>query len=123
MEIRGKTEEIMRNSIEAKTRVSSRTIRLRSFVATSTRIHESSRYRRVGARKRAQSPFHFARLLAERYWPAGRVVLQLSVATAVMTHNESVALVISGLAMMAEIAQDRLQWPPDAKTAISSRSN
>lgn len=107
MVIRGEEEETMSGSIDAVIRISSRTIRLGSFIATSTRIHKSARYRHVGARDRTPSPVHCARLWAERCWPAGRVVLQLSVAAAMITQYESVALAISGIAMIAEIAQDR----------------
>ncbi|HKR50188.1 MAG TPA: hypothetical protein VJT72_11505 [Pseudonocardiaceae bacterium] len=73
----------------------------------STRIHKSARYHHVGARDRTPSSVHCARLWAERYWPAGRVVLQLSAAAAMITQKESIALAIGGIAMMAEIAQDR----------------
>lgn len=107
MVIRGNEEETMPGSIDAVIRISSRTIRLGSFVAASTRIHELVRYRHVGARDRTPSPVHFARLWAERCWPAGRVVLQLSAAAAMTTQYESIAILISGIAMMAEIAQDR----------------
>lgn len=107
MVIRGKADEIVPGSIDAEVRVSSTTIRLGSFVTGSTRIHKSARYHHVGARDRARSPVHPAQLWAERYWPAGRVVLQLSAAAAMIIQKESVALAISGIAMMAEIAQDR----------------
>jgi hypothetical protein len=107
MVIRGKEEKSMPGAIDAAIRINSRTIRLGSFVAASTRIHKSARYHHVGARDRTPSPVHCARLWAERYWPAGRVVLQLSAAVAMITQKESVALAISGIAMMAEIAQDR----------------
>ena len=107
MVIRGKEEETMPGSIDAVIRINSRTIRLGSFVAASTRIHKSAHYHHVGARDRTPSPAHFARRWAERYWPAGRVVLQLSAAAAMIIQKESVALAISGIAMMAEIAQDR----------------
>jgi hypothetical protein len=107
MVIRDKEEEAMPGSIDAVIKISSRTIRLGSFVTASTRIHELVRYRHAEARERTPSPVHFARLWAERYWPAGRVVLQLSAAAAMITQKEGVALAINGIAMMAEIAQDR----------------
>jgi hypothetical protein len=107
MVIRGKEEETMPGSIDAVIKISSRTIRLGSFVAASTRIHKSARDHHVGTQDRTPSSVHCARLWAERCWPAGRVVLQLSVAAAMITQYESVALAISGIAMMAEIAQDR----------------
>ena len=107
MVIRGKEEETMLGSIDAVIRISSRTIRLGSFVTASTRIHELVRYRHGGAPDRTPSPVHCARLWAEQYWPAGRVVLQLSAAAAMITQYESIALLMSGIAMMAEIAQDR----------------
>lgn len=107
MVIRGKEEETMPGSVDAVMRISSRTIQLGSFVAVSTRIHKSARYHHVRARDRTPSPFHFARLRAERYWPVGRVVLQLTAAAAMITQYESIALSISGIAMIAEIAQDR----------------
>jgi hypothetical protein len=107
MVIREKEEETMPGSIDAVIRISSRTIRLGSFAAASTRIHKSTRYHHVGARDYTPSPAHFTRLWAERFWPAGRVVLQLSAAAAMIIQKESVALAISGIAMMAEIAQDR----------------
>jgi hypothetical protein len=107
MEIRGKEEKTMPAAIDAVLRISSRTIRLGSFGAASTKIRKSARYQRVGAQGRTPSPAHFARLWAERCWPAGRVVLQLSAAVAMITQHENIALSISGIAMMAEIAQDR----------------
>lgn len=107
MVIRGKEEEARPGSIDAVIRISSRTIRLGSFIAANTRIHKSTRYHHVGVRDDTPSPVHFARLCAERFWPVGRVVLQLSAAAAMIIQNESVALAISGIAMMAEIAQDR----------------
>ena len=107
MVIRGKADETMPGSINAEVRVSSRIIRLGSFVAASTRIRKSARYHRVGARDRTPSAVHFARLQAERCWPVGRVLLQLSAAAAMITQQEGVALAISGIAMIAEIAQDR----------------
>lgn len=108
MVIRGEAEETIPGSIDTEVRVSSRIIRLGSFVAASIRIHKSARYHYSGARDRARSHVYFARLRAERYWPVGRVVLQLSAAAAMITQKESIALAISGMAMMAEIAQDRL---------------
>jgi hypothetical protein len=51
--------------------------------------------------------FPLSRLWTQQYWAAGRVVLQLSAAAAMMTHNEGITLLISGIAMMAETAQDR----------------
>ncbi|PZS22587.1 MAG: hypothetical protein DLM61_25725 [Pseudonocardiales bacterium] len=107
MVIRGEREEVMPGSLDAEVRLSSRTIRLGSFVATSTRVHQSSRCQLIGAPGRTSSTFHTSRLWTERYWPIGRVVLQLSAAAAMMTQNEGVALLISGIAMMTEIAQDR----------------
>lgn len=107
MVIRGKEEETMPGSIDATIMISSRTIRLGSFVTASTRIHELVRYHHVGARDRTPSHVHCARLWADRYWPVGRVVLQLSAAAAMITQYESIALSISGIAMIAEIAQDR----------------
>ena len=107
MMIRGKEEETMPGSIDAMVRISSRTIRFGSFVAASTRIHKSARHHHPGARDHTPSSVHFARVWAERYWPAGRVVLQLSAAAAMITQYESIALAIGGIAMMAEIAQDR----------------
>jgi hypothetical protein len=107
MVIRDKEEEAMSGSIDVVIKISSRIIRLGSFVTASTRIHELVRYRHVGARDRTPSSVHCARLWAERYWPVGRVVLQLSAAAAMITQKESVALAINGIAMLAEIAQDR----------------
>jgi hypothetical protein len=107
MAIRGKEEKTMPVSIDAVIRISSRTIRLGSVGAASIKIHKSARYHHIGAQDRTPSPVHFAQLWAERYWPAGRVVLQLSAAAAMITQHESIALSISGIAMMAEIAQDR----------------
>jgi len=107
MAIRGEEKKTMPVSIDAVIRISSRTIRLGSFGAASTKIYKSARYHRVEAQDRTPSPACFARLWAERYWPAGRVVLQLSAAAAMITQHESIALSISGIAMMAEIAQDR----------------
>jgi hypothetical protein len=105
MAIRGETEEVMPGSLDTEVRFSSRTFRYGSFVATSTRVHQSSN-QLIGALGSASSTSHMSRLWAQRYWPTGRVVLQLSAAAAMMTQNESIALLISGIAMMGEIAQD-----------------
>lgn len=107
MVIRDEEEETMSGSIDAVIRINLRTIRFGSFVTASTRIHELVCHRHVGAQDRTPSPVHQARLWAERCWPAGRVVLQLSAAAAMITQYESIALLISGIAMVAEIAQDR----------------
>lgn len=107
MVIRGKEEETMPASIHTVIKISSRAIRFGSFGAASTKVHKSARYHHVGVRDLTPSPSHFARLWVERYWPAGRVVLQLSAAAAMITQHESIALTISGIAMMVEIAQDR----------------
>lgn len=107
MVTRGKREEAPPGSLDAEVRLTSRTIRYRSFVAKSTRVHQSSRYQLIDAPGSTLSTFHTSRLWAQRYWPTGRVALQLSAAAAMMTQNESIALAISGIAMMAEIAQDR----------------
>lgn len=107
MVIRGKTEEFMPDSLDAEVRLSSRTIRLGSFAATSTGAHQSSRNQLIGAPGGASSTFPISRVWAQRYWPIGRVVLQLSAAAAMLTQNEGIALMISGIAMMAEITQDR----------------
>ncbi len=107
MVIRDKEEETMPGSIDVVIKISSRTIRLGSFVTASTRIHKLVRSRHGGAPDRTPSPVRCARLWAERYWPVGRVVLQLSAAAAMITQKESVALAINGIAMLAEIAQDR----------------
>lgn len=106
MVTQGNAEKAIPSSIAAEVRASSRTIQLGSFVATSTRIHKSARCH-VEARDRIRSPAQFARLQAERYWSVGSVVLQLAAAAAMITQKESIALAISGIAMMAEIAQDR----------------
>ena len=97
----------MSGSIDAVIRINLRTIRFGPFVAASTRVLKSARDHHVGARNRTPSSVHCARLWVERYWPAGRVVLQLSAAAAMITQYESIALLISGIAMVAEIAQDR----------------
>lgn len=107
MVIRGETEDVMQGSLDAEVRISSRTIRLGWFVATRTRIHQSSRCQFIGTADRTSSTFQILQLWAERYWPTGRVVLQLSAAAAMMTQNEGIALMISGIATIAEIAQDR----------------
>ncbi len=106
MVIQGNSEDAIPGSIDSEVWASSRTLRIGSLVATSTRIHKSARYH-VGPRDRIRSPAYFVRLRAERYWSVGRVVLQLGAAAAMITQKESVALAISGIAMMAEIAQDR----------------
>jgi hypothetical protein len=113
MVIRAETDEVMQGSLDSTIRLDSRTIRLGSFVATSTRVHRSSHYQLSGTPDSTSTTFRTSRLWAQQHWPTGRVVLQLSAAAAMMTQNESIALLISWIAMMAEIAQDhctRSRW-------------
>jgi hypothetical protein len=95
MVTRGDTEGVMPGSLDTEVRISLRTIRFKSFVAMSAWVCQSSRHQLIGLPNGPSLTFRMSRLWTQRYWPTGRIVLQLCAALAMTARHEAMPLSLS----------------------------